>query len=304
MKKELEGELISLAHSILKSNQNNVHELKLKAGLLYEKLCVLSFAEHHFAGKQPSIGKAEFVSAFEEELKKNNATPIPVDVPINQASTEQVHTEKPAPTEEPEIKTTPPVEPIHTSAPIVNENKEEKASPQEAYPSPKEAEHTPPEMNDEQPAIAEEDFGVHLDDLPLFEPISYTPPSTNEETYVAKEEENPLESTSSTEKNSPTKAEASLPQRTMDLFSQDKKSLNQQLKSELKIGLNDRLAFTKKLFDGDVEAYNKVLAKLQEFDDFVEAQSYLYQHVRPAYSWDKHEQVEQRFLDIIEGKLS
>ena len=57
MKKSLEAELISIAHRILQlKNKEDIHELKTITGVLYEKLSVLSFAEKHFAGAQPTIG--------------------------------------------------------------------------------------------------------------------------------------------------------------------------------------------------------------------------------------------------------
>lgn len=65
MKRVLEDELISLAHRILKlKSRADIHQLKKEAGMLYEKLAVLSFAEKHFGGVKPTIGKTEFSDAF------------------------------------------------------------------------------------------------------------------------------------------------------------------------------------------------------------------------------------------------
>lgn len=327
MKKVLEGELTSLAHSILKAKSDNVHELKEKAGLIYEKLCVLSFAEKHFAGKQPSIGKLEFKSVFETDVEDALAvlptiikevtkptttssesdaasmenTSIQEDMPVTSApneaentTTEEVEKQEELSSSSPEIQNSELVD-VNEQA----ELKEESISPEgktDAVETPEVP--TTPKAEATPSALAEEDFGVHLDDLPDFEPVSSAPKTNpNEDVTPTERAEKPSEKPAA-------KPENTQPQRTMDLFSQEKKSLNQQLKSELKIGLNDRLAFTQKLFDGDVDTYNKVIAKLNEFTHFEDAQSYLYQHVRSSYNWDKHEAVEQRFLDLLEAKLS
>lgn len=347
MKKVLEGELTSLAHSILKSKGDNVHELKEKAGLLYEKLCVLSFAEKHFAGKQPNIGKAGFKSAFEMDLdemitpdetepeSKKESLPIEKSDAKENISTENVAVEKAISEEEQSHQIEASEEKVEnsTSAEATSTEKEEEIEQENAPTSTEETENKVKTLDEEESpsneasqaktkALTEEDFGVHLDEFPDFEPApqkAFTP-KDSEESKAPKEEIEPSVTSAeeaeeklseaseipSTEKeNTPTtEEETPKPQRTMDLFSQDKKSLNDQLKTELKIGLNDRLAFTKKLFDGNVEAYNRVIAKMSEFSDFKEAKNYLESNVKPDYAWGEHEVVEQRFLEILEAKLS
>ncbi|GGE35190.1 hypothetical protein [Psychroflexus planctonicus] len=320
MKKVLEGELTSLAHSILKSKGDNVHELKEKAGLLYEKLCVLSFAEKHFAGKQPNIGKAAFKSAFEMDLDEvitpDETTPKPEkeSLPVEKSETkENASTENLAP--EKSISEEEESTQIEAA-----EEKEENSTPTEAISTEKQATFQP-----KTHGLSEEDFGVHFDELPDFEPApekASTQKPAEEVNQPSKEEAKSKEVSTeeTTERVSDVTEDASIenkdeseepnteeekpkPQRTMDLFSQDKKSLNDQLKTELKIGLNDRLAFTKKLFDGNIEAYNRVMAKMSEFSSFQEAKTYLTTQVKPNYAWEEHEAVKQRFLEILEAKL-
>lgn len=351
MKKVLAGELTSLAHSILKSNGDNVHELKEKAGLLYEKLCVLSFAEKHFAGKQPNIGKAAFKSAFEMDLdeiitpnkttdkpdKESLQAEIPVakeNVSTENVTLEEIISEKEKPTQleaaEKKEETSTSTEAISTekedskeetqqaenTTPTEAAKTNEKTSTEEETPSTEKIEGLQPNIL----GLTEEDFGVHFDELPDFEPApaksSIQKPS-EETAQPHKEEakttegsaEQTKEKTSkkpevfSTEKVNKPAVETPKLQRTMDLFSQDKKSLNDQLKTELKVGLNDRLAFTKKLFEGNIEAYNRVMAKMSEFSNFQEAKTYLTTQVKPNYAWEEHEAVEQRFLEILEAKL-
>src|SRR5690606_23379565 len=67
MKKNLEAELMSLAHRILQmKNRADVHELKGMAAILHEKLSVLSYVEKYFEGHQPTIGKKEVEESLSE----------------------------------------------------------------------------------------------------------------------------------------------------------------------------------------------------------------------------------------------
>lgn len=67
MKKKLEAELISIAHRILQmKNKSDLEQLLAETQKLQEKLAVLRFVEEHFAGIQPTIGRAE----VEQEVEK------------------------------------------------------------------------------------------------------------------------------------------------------------------------------------------------------------------------------------------
>ncbi|MFN8274870.1 MAG: hypothetical protein U0X58_08330 [Flavobacteriaceae bacterium] len=68
MKKQLEAELISIAHRILKlKNKSELSQLHQEARNLYEKLSVLRFAEEHFADIKPTIGLAEVEEKLQAE---------------------------------------------------------------------------------------------------------------------------------------------------------------------------------------------------------------------------------------------
>lgn len=85
---------------------------------------------------------------------------------------------------------------------------------------------------------------------------------------------------------------------------QQKKSLNDKLKSRLNIGLNDKLAFVKHLFDGSNEDYERVLSQLNTSANFKEAQHFISTMVKPDYNnWTDKEEYEARFLAIIEAKF-
>ena len=85
----------------------------------------------------------------------------------------------------------------------------------------------------------------------------------------------------------------------------DKKSLNDKLKSGgLKIGLNDKIAFIKHLFDGQTGDYDRVISQLNTFLSYKNAKEFIDTMVKPDYnSWNGKEEFETRFLEIIEAKF-
>lgn len=84
-----------------------------------------------------------------------------------------------------------------------------------------------------------------------------------------------------------------------------KRSLNDTIfKNNLQIGLNDRIAFVKHLFDGSQEDFNRVLSQLNSFKTEEEALSFMSDFVKPDYDWSTKEDYEQRLMDIIERKFS
>ncbi|MFD0990448.1 hypothetical protein ACFQ1R_10100 [Mariniflexile jejuense] len=86
----------------------------------------------------------------------------------------------------------------------------------------------------------------------------------------------------------------------------EKKSLNDTIKiGALNIGLNDKLAFIKHLFDGESEDYERVMAQLKSFESFESAKQFIVEIVKLDYNnWVGKEEVEARFLQIIESKYN
>ena len=82
-------------------------------------------------------------------------------------------------------------------------------------------------------------------------------------------------------------------------------SLNDQLKTQgLQIGLNDRLAFIKNLFENNSEDYERVLSQLSTLDSYDEAKNLIVSIIKPDYNnWEGQEEMEARFLEIIENKF-
>lgn len=255
MKKKLEEELMSLAHSILQlRGRDNHKELKERARELYEKLAVLSFVESHFSTSQPSIGQAEAMRAlmedsttFQEVEKK---TEVPKNSPVQPSETTPfIQPEKPA-----TQKKNAPVGPSQTP------------------------------VEDDLEA-----FSYPADEFPDFEPYS-------KEQQKQKELTKPQSSRdlfSGAEKS-----------RTRNDFNEHKKSLNEKLQFGLKFGLNDRLAYTKHLFNGNPTDFDRIISQLNTFENFHEAKIFIEEHIKPDYDWSDQEEYEKRFLVALEHKMN
>ena len=83
-----------------------------------------------------------------------------------------------------------------------------------------------------------------------------------------------------------------------------KKSLNDKLSQEqLQIGLNDRIAFVKHLFDGSQTEFNRVLSQLNSFQTESQAKHFIETMVKPDYNWESKTDYEERFIILIERKF-
>src|SRR5690606_39273529 len=82
------------------------------------------------------------------------------------------------------------------------------------------------------------------------------------------------------------------------------RSLNDTINKGLNIGLNDRLAFIKHLFEGQTEDYTRVLSQINTMENFEEAQSFIKTKVKPDYNyWLNKEEYSERFMNIIEKRF-
>lgn len=74
---------------------------------------------------------------------------------------------------------------------------------------------------------------------------------------------------------------------------------------DIKIGLNDRLAFVKHLFNNSNEDYQRVLSQLSTIDTEERSVSFIVNMVKPDYNnWVGKEEYEERFMAIIERKFA
>jgi hypothetical protein len=86
---------------------------------------------------------------------------------------------------------------------------------------------------------------------------------------------------------------------------QNKKSLNDQLKPKIiKVGLNDKIAFINKLFEGQAEDFERVLSQLNTSLSKEEAFNFIQNIVKPDYNWTGKEEFEERLMQLIENKFN
>lgn len=82
------------------------------------------------------------------------------------------------------------------------------------------------------------------------------------------------------------------------------KTINDAFSKMITIGLNDRIAFEKNLFDGNSEDLNRVLSQLNTIESFQDAQDFIEDLVKPDFNyWKDKEEYETRFMDLIQKRF-
>ena len=265
MHKKLAADLTSIAHSILQlKNKEDVLVLKEKAYEVYEKLTVLAYVDEYLDSTPNATETKEPVLEIVEEQQEDEITEV-------ESITDKV--EK-----------------------IVEElaDKEIEVSVKEeiiAEPTLKVVEDisTPKEVTKTE-KILEQPFDELEQTLFSAEETIEANPVRNKKEITLEEE---LDDTISVEVAA-------------DLFEKPeiKKSLNDQLQQNIQIGLNDRIAFVKNLFDGNQEDFNRVVSQLNTTKSFKEAKKFVNKMVKPDYNWANQEEYEERFFAIIERKFA
>ncbi|MEP5255940.1 MAG: hypothetical protein ABJQ39_12830 [Winogradskyella arenosi] len=276
MKKKLESELVSIAHRILKlSGREDLSKLHEEVALLYEKLTVLKFAEENFEDKIPKIGndssffsmlETAFNNKFSDNIEVEDKTYIHLDEKEDDGIMEPVMTKIK------DLVAQMPEDDEAQADVAIEQPKVEAKAPtpkQPEAPKPTESlfEQDLPKDNPTTPTLQFDDITSGFDTIPEFEPIE-----------EAKKREAETAS----------------------------KSLNDRLKGQnLKIGLNDKLAFIKHLFEGESESYDRVISQINTTSSLSEAKTLISEMVKPDYNnWEGKEEYEERFLQLIEGKYN
>jgi hypothetical protein len=273
MHKKIESDLISLAHSILQmKNRENVFLLKEKSKEIYEKLSVLAFIEE-YVNSTPNLKetKSELLEKVEGGYLKK----------------EEVLAEKEV--FEAEITVEKEIVSNVIDVPVEAE-KEIEVSLLEAEVKPKVEEII------EQPFAELEEIMFSEKEISNEDATEASSSAVND--VVRVEERKTI----------------SLEEELQDTFSVDlmadlfenaqPKSLNDKLAGNILIGLNDRIVFVKNLFGGSQEDFNRVVSQLNTFKSDKEAKDFIYQMVKPDYNWANHEELEKRFMAIIERKFA
>jgi len=266
MHKKLAADLTSLAHSILQmKNKEDVFALKTKAHEVYEKLAVLAFVEEYINNTpNPDHTKEELVTMV------SNASYL-IDKELLENDTEQTLQEK-----------------VIESSESIEQEVENNSSLTEKNVSNVKID----EATDDLPI--QKSFDLETDDL-FSQKEDDLEPEIKEDSNVSDDLptlEDELKDTISADVVS-------------ELFENaQKKSLNDKLQGDIQIGLNDRIAFVKNLFGGSQEDFNRVVSQLNSFKTQKEAKKFINKMVKPDYDWTDKEEVEERFMSIVERKFS
>ena len=265
MHKKLAADLTSLAHSILQmKNKEDVFALKTKAHEVYEKLAVLAFVEEYINNTpNPDHSKEELVA-----MVKNATNLIDKELPNN--ATEQTLQEE-----------------VIDSSESIEQVVENDSSLIEEIVSNEQIDET---TNDHP---IKKSFDLETDNL-FSQTEDDLEPEIKENTDFSEDLptlEDELKDTISADVVS-------------DLFENaQKKSLNDKLQGDIQIGLNDRIAFVKNLFGGSQEDFNRVVSQLNSFKTQKEDKKFINKMVKPDYDWTDKEEVEERFMSIVERKF-
>lgn len=266
MHKKLAADLTSLAHSILQmKNKEDVFALKAKAHEAYEKLAVLAFVEEYINNTpNPDHSKEELIAMVE-----NAADTKDQELPENDlAQTNQDDI----------IESSESIEQVEENDSSLTEKNVSNVKIDEA--------------TDDLPI--QKSFDLETDDL-FSQKEDDLEPEIKEDSNVSDDLptlEDELKDTISADVVS-------------ELFENaQKKSLNDKLQGDIQIGLNDRIAFVKNLFGGSQEDFNRVVSQLNSFKTQKEAKKFINKMVKPDYDWTDKEEVEERFMSIVERKFS
>lgn len=69
------------------------------------------------------------------------------------------------------------------------------------------------------------------------------------------------------------------------------------------IKLNQRFQYANELFDGNMEAFNRVVNELNHMNTRVDAEKFIELQLRPKYNWDNESITFQEFLDLVDRKF-
>ncbi|WP_439132249.1 hypothetical protein [Polaribacter sp.] len=283
MHKKLEADLISLAHSILTmKNKDDVFALKEKSKEVYEKLSMLAFVEE-YVNTTPNL----------ETTKEDLVTQVATAFEAKENSVEKASLTK----EEVEENV------VHN---LMDESNDTDVN--------LEIQKTANEVI-EQPFDELEELMFSSDETiteqEAEESASKITESKDSETEIKTKEDAPI--TSDVVKVEERKT-MSLEEELQDIVSVDvmadlfenaqPKSLNDKLAANIQIGLNDRIAFVKHLFNNQQEDYNRVISQLNTFKSEKDATTFIKTLVKPDYDWSDKEALETRFLEIVARKFA
>jgi hypothetical protein len=315
MKKKIEGELISIAHRLLKlKNHTETIQLLEEVKKLYEQLSLLKFYEANTALVNEEFSE-EF---FEEKVAKIVVGTIEVEdeeeIHIEMASKEHIAQIEEELFEKNEIshelfpsKEIDEIEKEEIISESIEEELIEESQVEEVIEEQIEKKEitSNPEIIGTKVSkqISMEDILVHDYQDTFFEKKdTENEPTSNFSEAVTEEEiiEEKVEEISSEVES----VSESTPEVEIEIASERIEETPVVNGKAIVLGLNDKIAFEKNLFAGNGDDLNRVLSQLNTFTNWDEAKSFVLDFVKPDYNnWENKEEFEVRFLEIVENKF-
>jgi hypothetical protein len=317
MKKKIEGELISIAHRLLKlKSHTETIQLLEEVKNLYEQLSLLKFYEANTA-----LVNEEFSEElFEEKVEKIIVGTIDVvdeeEIYVEMASKEHIAQIEEELFEKNEIShelfPSKEIDEIEKEE-IISESFEEETLEEEQVKQEapeqvigtqikKKKTTSNPEIIGTKVTkqISMEDILVHDYQDTFFEKKEATNEPTSDSSEAVTEEEIIEEISIEVESVS-----ESTPEVEIEIVSETKEEIPVVNGKAIVLGLNDKIAFEKNLFAGNGDDLNRVLSQLNTFTNWEEAKSFVLDFVKPDYNnWENKEEFEVRFLEIVENKFN
>lgn len=320
MKKIIESDLISIAHRILKlKDKSEISSLLKETELLHNKLILLQFYEDNKFRLDPSLTpeklledvkeeqpvsiflmeeKKDDVVTFEEELitpielSVTNAAAIDAAPPV-EASVENVEEEE----EEEEVEVEEEI-PAEEESELENNEVEFTPSIEETIKSVEEVEEEIKIVEQLDPV---EDAKEAVERATLeIDPVFSIPHNElfNSNDSSVKEEESfkaPQHFVANQAAEKSTENYRQIPLN---------KSINDAFANKISIGLNDRIAFEKNLFNGSSDDLNRVISQLNTIESYEEAKDFIEDLVKPEFNnWNGKDDYENRFMQLVEKRF-
>ena len=303
MHKKIEAELVSIAHQILQmKDKNDVVKLKNKAKDVYEKLSVLDFVNNYFVttpqAKEDKKDVLEKIETVLSDTKNKNIAPIATEIkePTVNDNTEEASIKQ----EEIDAQNQAILKAEADRIAEKMAEREQKEAEQlekirlEAIEAARQAAEIKIKEEKTQDISKTDDF---KDSIPadvaanLFEKASNISNKTQEKTAkIPPIKDVPLK-----------KAPVAAPPKTEATRS----SVNDRVfKGKIQVGLNDRIAFVKHLFNFSQEEFNRVLSQLNSFTSEEQAKDFIINTVQADYDWTGKEEYVQRLFMLIERRFA
>jgi hypothetical protein len=320
MKKKIEGELISIAHRLLKlKSHTETIQLLEEVKKLYEQLALLKFYEANTA-----LVNEEFSEElFEEKVAKIVVGTIEVEdeeeIHIEMASKEHIAQIEEELFEKNEIShelfPSKEIDEIEKEE-IISESFEEETLEEEQV-----KQEAPEQVIETQTKkkkatsnpeiigtkvtkqISMEDILVHDYQDTFFEKKEATDDAISDSSEPITEDEI-IEEINDEVSSEVEPVSETTPEVEIEIVSETKEEIPVVNGKAIVLGLNDKIAFEKNLFAGNGDDLNRVLSQLNTFTNWDEAKSFVLDFVKPDYNnWENKEEFEVRFLEIVENKF-